>query len=212
MESLIAVETNALPKPIIKQEMDESVKMLNESGIFSNNSTNTSNNSGAGNWDRHEGEVSDPSFDPPIASTNVRKIPPCNISSIDGQVGLNDISAKGKYNENELQNEIYSLILDGQPMNSTDTSVGLVFGFLNEKQANIYRAGIKVPRWTQDYSEKSLDSVMTSETSFVLKYEDSFTNFDNAVQSDKNILQKFPVTLNDEFEHTARMLVSRTKN
>lgn len=97
MESLIVTRVDALPKPIIKQEMDESVKMCNESGIFSNNSNNTSSSSGNGNWDCHEGEVSDPSFNPPIASTNVRKIPPCNLSSIDGQVGHNDVFAKGKH-------------------------------------------------------------------------------------------------------------------
>ena len=96
----------------------------------------------------------------------------------------------------------------GLPLNSTGTSTGLVFGFLSEGQANIYRKGTRIGRWTQDYSERSLDSAMTSETSFVSKYEDSFTNFDNAVKADKDILQKFPVTLNDEFEHTARMLVS----
>lgn len=94
-------------------------------------------------------------------------------------------------------------------MNSTGTSVGLVFGFLDEKQADIYRAGIRVPRWTQDYSDKSMNSIMTSETSFVLKYEDSYTNFDNALRNENDILQKFPVTLNDEFEHTARLLVSK---
>lgn len=49
---------------------------------------------------------------------------------------------------------------------------------------------------------------MTSETSFVSRYEDSFTNFDNAVKHESEILQKFPVTLNDEFELTAKMLVS----
>ena len=85
---------SSLPKPIVKQEMDESVKK-DESGIFSNHSANTSSNSSKGNWDYHEGEVSDPIFDPPIVSTNVRKIPPCNISSIEGQTGLNDFSAKG---------------------------------------------------------------------------------------------------------------------
>ena len=93
-------------------------------------------------------------------------------------------------------------------MNSTGASTGLVFGFLNEKQANIYRAGPRIPRWTQDYSDKSMDSAMTSETSFVSKYEDSFTDFDNAIKNEDDILQKFPITLNDEFEHTARLLVS----
>ena len=53
-----------------------------------------------------------------------------------------------------------------------------------------------------------MDSAMTSETSFVSKYEDSFTDFDNAIKNEDDILQKFPITLNDEFEHTARLLVS----
>ena len=88
------VAASTLPKPIIKHEMDESV-VKNESGIFSNNSANVSDSFGDGNWDQHDGEISDPKFDPPIASTNVRKIPPCNISTIEGQVCLNDTSAKG---------------------------------------------------------------------------------------------------------------------
>ena len=97
-------------------------------------------------------------------------------------------------------------------MNSTDTSTGLVFGFLSESQANIYRKGTRLGRWMQEYSERSLDSVMTNETSFVSRYEDSFTNFDNSVKGETDILQKFPVTLNDEFEHTAKMLVSHQAN
>ena len=89
-------------------------------------------------------------------------------------------------------------------MNSTDTSVGLVFGFLSEKQANIYKG----PRWTQDYSDKSADSMfMTNETSFVSKYESSYSDFDNSVWKPKDILQKFPISLNDEFELTAKLLV-----
>ena len=96
-----------------------------------------------------------------------------------------------------------------QPLNSTGANTGLVFGFLNEKQANIYRAGPRIGRWTQDYGDRSLDSVMSSETSFVSKYEDSFTNFDNAIKNEDDFLQKFPITLNDEFEHTARLLVSK---
>ena len=86
------VASSALPKPIVKQEMDESLK--NESGVFSNNSANTTDE--CGNWDQHDGEISDPKFDPPIVSTNVRKASPCNISSIDGQAGFNETSAKGK--------------------------------------------------------------------------------------------------------------------
>ena len=87
------IASSDLPKPIVKQEMDESLK--NESGVFSNNSANTSNGCDTGSWDQHDGEISDPKFDPPIVSTNVRKIIPCNISSIDGQVDLNETSAKG---------------------------------------------------------------------------------------------------------------------
>ena len=92
------IQASALPKPVIKQEMDESIRQ-DESGVFSNQSAESSNDCLAvGNWDCHEGEVSDPKFDPPIASTNLRKIPPCNISVIDGKANLNNTSAKGKFN------------------------------------------------------------------------------------------------------------------
>ena len=94
---------------------------------------------------------------------------------------------------------------DDQPFNSTGASTGLVFGFLNEKQANIYKVG---PRWTQDWSEKSMESAMSSEVSFVSKYEESFTDFDNVLLKKENDMQKFPITLNDEFEFTAKMMVS----
>ena len=99
MEQILTDTRPTLPKPIVKQEMDESLKKgaHDESGIFSNHSANVSDNSADGNWDCHEGEVSDPKFDPPIQSTNLRKIPPCNISAIDGQVGMKDISAKGSF-------------------------------------------------------------------------------------------------------------------
>lgn len=84
-----------LPKPVIKHEMDESVKN-DESGVFSNQSAESSIEcGGSGNWDCHEGEVSDPSFDPPIVSTNLRKFPPCNLSKIEGETEWNETSAKG---------------------------------------------------------------------------------------------------------------------
>ena len=90
------IQTSMLPKPVVKQEMDESIKQDDESGVFSNQSAETSSEGlCSGNWDFHEGEVSDPSFDPPIISTNLRKIPPCNISAINGQANIKEASAKG---------------------------------------------------------------------------------------------------------------------
>ena len=95
---------NGLPKPIVKQEMDQSIVMNNESGVFSNQSAeNTMDDLKDGSWTCFEGEISDPKqFDPPIQiSSNLRKFPPCNISSIEGQVGINEVSifAKGKVKE-----------------------------------------------------------------------------------------------------------------
>ena len=93
------IQASKLPKPVVKQEMDESIRQDDESGVFSNQSADTSSEGLCqGNWDCHEGEVSDPSFDPPILSTNVRKLPPCNISAINGQVFIKDDSAKGTLN------------------------------------------------------------------------------------------------------------------
>ena len=53
-----------------------------------------------------------------------------------------------------------------------------------------------------------MESAMSSEVSFVSKYEESFTDFDNVLLKKENDMQKFPITLNDEFEFTAKMMVS----
>lgn len=55
-----------------------------------------------------------------------------------------------------------------------------------------------------------MESAMSSEVSFVSKYEDSFNDFDNAIQKKDDFLQKFPCSLNDEFEFTAKMMVNIT--
>ena len=49
---------------------------------------------------------------------------------------------------------------------------------------------------------------MSSEVSFVSKYEDSFNDFDIAVRRKDEVLQKFPFSLNDDFEYTAKMMVN----
>ena len=102
MEMQLIAKSSDLPKPIVKQEMDQSVKANDESGVFSNHSMgNSTGEWEKGEWICFENEISDPSkFNPPILySAKPRKIPACNISSIEGNAGIggNSIYAKGDY-------------------------------------------------------------------------------------------------------------------
>ena len=201
MTGALITETSVIMGKI---EMDQSYQernLSNESGVFSNESGNSKENTADNSsWEFWENEIADPTaFDPPILqSTNLfenKNMVPCSFSSIDEL----SVSNKGKNKDCKIKNANIHIGI----YNSTKISdkSNLIFGFLGESQTRIYSQ-------VNGYKGIAMNLAETSsvDTEFVAKHQESDVSILGSELANEE--RKYPFAISNEFNVEIAIKVS----
>ena len=204
MESLmtgaIATETNEMRGKI---EMDQSYQernLSNESGVFSNESGNSKENTADNSsWEFWENEIADPiAFDPPVLqSTNLfenKNMVPCSFSSIDEL----SVSNKGNIKHMLASSNVLIGVYNSTKINDKSN---LIFGFLGESQTRIYSQ-------VNGYKGIAMNLAETSsvDTEFVAKHQESNVSMLGSELANEE--RKYPFAISNEFNVDIAIKVS----
>ena len=205
MTGAIATETNEMRGKI---EMDQSYQernLSNESGVFSNESGNSKENTADNSsWEFWENEIADPiAFDPPVLqSTNLfenKNMVPCSFSSIDEL----SVSNKGKITRKTKEFTKTDVNNNLGVYNSTkiNDKSNLIFGFLGESQTRIYSQ-------VNGYKGIAMNLAETSsvDTEFVAKHQESNVSMLGSELANEE--RKYPFAISNEFNVDIAIKVS----